>query len=331
VDGNYTGIYHFEKVQRRMIMQATKIFGLFCLSGISFITACNTKQPKYTDTPVSGILNISVDESFAPMIKSQAETFTGIYKAATINTVYKPEFDVFNDLVNDSVRFIITSRTMTEEVRKYFESKKLFPAVSKIAVDAVALIVHKDNPDTSLTYEQVSGMFQGKIISWKEINPDSKADSLVIVFDNERSSNARYIQEKFLEGNPLSRNCYAVNSNQAVIDYVEKNPSSMGIIALNYISDRDNPQSNEFLSRISVCAIALPDTSEDKEFYKPYQAYLALKKYPLSREVYSITTEGRAGLGTGFASFLAGDQGQRIIKLEGLLPATMPIRIINMN
>src|SRR5688572_24252625 len=153
------------------------------------------RQPKYTDTPVSGVVNISVDESFAPMIKSQAETFTGIYKAATINTVYKPEFDVFNDLVNDSVRFIITSRTMTEEVRKYFASKKLFPAVSKIAVDAVALIVHKDNPDTSLTYEQVTGMFQGKIISWKEINPDSKADSLVIVFDNERSSNARYIQE----------------------------------------------------------------------------------------------------------------------------------------
>jgi phosphate transport system substrate-binding protein len=41
-----------------------------------------------------------------------------------------------------------------------------------------------------------------------------------------------------------------------------------------------------------------------------------------------ISREGRAGLGTGFVSFVAGDAGQRIIRMAGLLPATMPVRLI---
>ena len=60
-------------------------------------------------------------------------------------------------------------------------------------------------------------------------------------------------------------------------------------------------------------------------------AYIALKQYPLIREVYMINREGRAGLGTGFVSFVAGDQGQRIIRLMGMLPATMPVRIVKSN
>ncbi|MFM7729283.1 MAG: phosphate ABC transporter substrate-binding protein, partial [Flavobacteriales bacterium] len=73
----------------------------------------------------------------------------------------------------------------------------------------------------------------------------------------------------------------------------------------------------------------LPEDSAGSDFYGPYQAYIALKKYPLTRDVYVISREGRNGLGTGFASFLAGDQGQRLVRMCGLLPTTMPVRIIN--
>jgi phosphate transport system substrate-binding protein len=41
-----------------------------------------------------------------------------------------------------------------------------------------------------------------------------------------------------------------------------------------------------------------------------------------------ICREPYSGLGTGFVSFVAGDQGQRIILKSGLVPATMPVRLI---
>jgi phosphate transport system substrate-binding protein len=63
---------------------------------------------------------------------------------------------------------------------------------------------------------------------------------------------------------------------------------------------------------------------------KPYQAYIALKQYPLWRTVQITLREPRVGLGTGFASFVASDKGQRIVLKSGLVPATAPVRIIEL-
>jgi phosphate transport system substrate-binding protein len=51
----------------------------------------------------------------------------------------------------------------------------------------------------------------------------------------------------------------------------------------------------------------------------------------LYRTVYIISREARAGLGSGFTAFVAGDKGQRIILKSGLVPATAPIRIVEIN
>ena len=64
---------------------------------------------------------------------------------------------------------------------------------------------------------------------------------------------------------------------------------------------------------------------------KPFQAYVALKQYPLYRKINIINPEGRYGLGTGFASFINSDKGQRIILKSGLVPANVPVRIIKLN
>jgi phosphate transport system substrate-binding protein len=64
------------------------------------------------------------------------------------------------------------------------------------------------------------------------------------------------------------------------------------------------------------------------EAYQPYQAYLAQEVYPLTRYVYTISTEPRSGLVTGFSSFVNGPVGQKIFLKSGLVPARNPIRIV---
>ena len=125
--------------------------------------------------------------------------------------------------------------------------------------------------------------------------------------------------------------CFAVNTNKEVLDYVEQHKNAIGVIGVSWISDQDDASVKNFLSRVRVMALSDKENPTADEYVQPYQAYIALKQYPLTREVYMISREGRAGLGTGFVSFVAGDAGQRIIRLAGLLPATMPVRIINNN
>jgi phosphate transport system substrate-binding protein len=58
---------------------------------------------------------------------------------------------------------------------------------------------------------------------------------------------------------------------------------------------------------------------------------VALKQYPLRRQVIIISREARTGLGSGFATFVASDKGQRIILKAGMVPAKMPVRIVEVS
>jgi phosphate transport system substrate-binding protein len=221
---------------------------------------------------------------------------------------------------------------LNENEKIFFENRKIIPRTLKIAEDAIALVVNKVNPDTAITYEQLQSIIQGKIVKWSQLNTGGKNDSIRIVFDKSGSANARFLNEKFLKGGKFPPNIFATNSNASVVDYVSENKNTLGVISVNWISDGDDSAAGEFLKKINVVALSMPDTANATlEYNKPFQAYIALKQYPLLRSVNIISREGRNGLGTGFASFVAGDKGQRMIRLMGLLPATMPVRIIKVN
>lgn len=86
---------------------------------------------------------------------------------------------------------------------------------------------------------------------------------------------------------------------------------------------------------IATDAIAISDGykplsgSSTENSYKPFQAYIALGNYPMRRRIYLILSEPRNGLASGFTSFVTSDWGQRIILKSGILPATQPVRLVN--
>jgi phosphate transport system substrate-binding protein len=301
---------------------------LYYLLACLILVACN-KAGTIEDTPTSGKLKISVDESFAPIIDSHVYTFQKLYKYAKIQASYKPEGDVVKDLLNDSSRVIVISRQLTPNEKQYFEKLKIIPRQTKVAVDGVALIVHPSNPDTLLTLAQLKEIFTGRVTNWKKLNPESKLSDMTIVFDNNNSSTSRYIRDSVNLKQPLPANTFAAKSNPALVDYVAKNPNAIGVLGVNWISDFDDSTAIGFLRKIKVVAVSSKNNPKIDEYYQPFQGYLAQKTYPLRRDLYVISREARAGLGTGFASFVAADKGQRIFLKSGLLPATMPIRLVS--
>lgn len=304
---------------------------------ISLISwSCNSDQkklPEYTDTATSGDVLIVCDESYQPLMQVQADTFMDLYTRAKIRIKFLPEQEMFREFMNnDSVRIAIAARRLSENDSVFFRNKKIFPKHLKIAVDAVAVILNAENADTLLTYKQLSNIITGKTKSWKEINQQNKGDSIVIVFDKNGSANVNYLKEKFLSGKLLPANSFASEGNQQIVDYVSQNKNALGLLSVSWISDKDSPNANAFLKKIKVAAIgAEEDGKWNGEYFKPYQGYIALKQYPLRRDIYIISREGRTGLGTGFASFVASDVGQRIVRLMGMLPATMPVRLVNVH
>jgi phosphate transport system substrate-binding protein len=293
------------------------------------ITSCGTdfKQP-YSDTTTAGKVTISADETIESLVKAEHQTFEGLYQYADINLRSSSEADCFSDLLNDTSKVIIVSRKMLPHEEAVFKKRQLYPVTTKVAVDALALVLHPESTDSLLTVAQLKKILSGEITDWKQINPASSG-KINFVFDRNGSSTVRYLKDSVLGDKQFSENCFAAQGNPAVLDYVNKNKGAIGIIGVSWISDSDDKEAVQFRQKVKIAWISEKENPVwPDDYFQPYQAYIALEQYPLRRDIYMINREGRAGLGTGFVSFVAGDKGQRIIRLSGLLPATMPVRLI---
>ncbi len=298
------------------------IFGL--------VLSCNQSTNKtYSETPTRGDIKIGVDESFRLLLDTELFTFSASYPYAKITPVYKNEYDVINDFVNDSVRTIVTAAKLTKNQEDYLKSKTIIPKTHTIAIDAVAFIVNVDNPDSLIQIAKIKQVISGNITNWKDLNPKNKNGQIEIVFDNNKSANTRYFIEK-LNLKKLPDNCFNASTNDSVIGYVEKNKNAIGIISVNWISENSDSVSNKFLKRVRVVGLTSELDPEGTRYYRPYPAYIADKSYPFIREVYMINRETFEGLGSGFISFVAGERGQRIVLKAGLVPSTMPVRLVEM-
>lgn len=301
---------------------------IFSVSGLMFIYSCGNQGTKVLDeTPTRGNITITVDESFQPLLDTEIYTFTSLYTNAYVTPLYKPEFDVINDFMDDSVKVIVTSKKLSDYQIQYLRESQIVARTTTFAYDALALVTNKDNKDTLINYNVIRDIFLGKITRWDQINPKSRAGEIQVIFDNTKSGNIRYFKELFEVKDILPGNFYAVNSNPEVIDFVSRNKNALGIVSVNWISDKNDKLMMSFLKKINVLAVSRAFFN-DGNYYRPYQGSIYDKSYPFVREIYLISRETFAGLGTGFISWACGEQGQRIVLKSGLVPATMPIRLV---
>jgi phosphate transport system substrate-binding protein len=224
---------------------------------------------------------------------------------------------------------IIVNRKLTKDEEQYLNARQIVPKTTMIAYDGLAFIVNKDNPDTNLFYDQIAGVFSGKLTSWKQINPKKAAtDSIRIIFDNYKSGNPRYLKEKF-NIQKLPAACFAVENNAGVINFVEKHKNAIGVISVNWVSDKADTVSHGFLSRIKIVRVSSPGNNDPSaSFYSPHPGYIATGSYPFIREVYCINRQTYSGLAYGLSSFIAGEKGQLIVLHSGLVPASQPVRLV---
>ncbi|NVO01977.1 MAG: substrate-binding domain-containing protein [Bacteroidetes bacterium] len=309
----------------------SKSFYLFLGLFLAFQSCGGPNDIKNVNSPTTGKIKILVDETFKPIIESEIDVFQSIYKYAEITPIYKTETESLNELFNDSTDLVIVSRKLSAKEKKFFEDKKMYPKETKIAVDGVALIVNNNNSDTLISWGMLKKILTGEITKWKELNPKSKLNDLKVVFDNKNSSTVRYAIDSICKEKPLSTKLQALSYNADVVDFVSKNENAIGIIGVSWVSNKQDSSSLSFLNKIKVMGVSSEADATPENSYQPYQAYIAQKQYPLTRCIYVINAEGMSGLASGFAAFLASDRGQRIILRSGILPATQPIRIVELN
>lgn len=269
------------------------------------------------DTADSGTIRISVDESFKPLIDSEIQVYEALHPGTKIIATYKPEGECFRDFQSDSTRMIIVTRPLTQEEEKFYKEKYFFyPTISKIAFDAIAVIVSQQSKDTTFYPASLRSILDG-----------SAGGNKKGVFDGVQGSSVlSYIKDSLLRGKPLDTSrAFGVNGSVEVINRVQQDPDLIGFVGVSWVGNPEDTAQMSFLTKVNIASVQC--SCPEKAFVKPYQANILTKRYPFTRGLYFILKENYSGLGSGFGNFLESEKGQLIIRRSYLGPAKMNFTI----
>lgn len=271
--------------------------------------SCNKSSKEVNETITTGQLNVWVDETLLPIMEEQKAVFESQYKYAKVNLISKSETEISKAIVEGKADYFVLARKLNANETSYFKSKTILGKVSPIAKDGIALIANSDDDIKQISLIELESYFKGNTSVKK------------LVFDNANSSTLGFLMEKFKSNSLPKNNVSAFTTNTEVIKFVSENKNAIGFVGVNWLTNVDL-ETESRLKNIKV----IPLVNDKKELVKPSQSSLALNDYPLTRTIFVLNYQGKSGLGMGFASFVAGNIGQRIILKSGLLPEHIPTR-----
>lgn len=170
-----------------------------------------------------------------------------------------------------------------------------------LALDGIAVILHRDNPIEDLTVEQVRSIFTGRVTNWRELGG---FDADIIPVSREEGSGTRASFETLImAGEAISDACLVQDSNGAVREIIATTLQGVGYVSVGLVDDREK-------------AVAIGGV-------RPTLANLITEKYGFSRPFLMLLRREPSGDVKKFIDYALSETGQGILGSSGLIPANM--------
>ncbi len=267
---------------------------------------------KKESTPTIGEVVIGCDVQFKELAMQEEEIFEQHYKYANVQLKYYSEAELFKLWLSDSFKTIICSRSLSPDEVHYFKTKRqVSPRHFPFAIGALALVSSSESKDTAISFE--------KIIELCNVPSKDRPGFDRLVIEDSRSGISHYLLE-LCKDTSFRGSVYALENKEEIFNYLLKHPTALAVLDWSEFSDSDNSQQKQLLKNLRIVKISRPADSTQMGFLAPDQYLLRDGIYPLQRKWQFISISGKSDLALGFASFVSGEIGQRILLKAGLLP-----------
>ncbi len=290
--------------------------GIVLIFSFIFIISCQKQEKKkFENFATMGDAEIWCDISLKKIIEQEEDVFENDYKYAKLNIHYLHEQEILKAFYKDSLKVMIVSTNIDSNDIRKFNNRKVFPRQYKFATSAIAFITSLDNKLDSIKKDVLIESLR---------MPNSKQR---FVIENTFSGIASNIL-KSIGMEKFNNNVFAKSSKREIIDWIKQNPKDIGLVDWSELSDSDDLEAKKMLGEVKL--IAISNSITDNQYYKPYQ-YNLNGNYPFTRELFLIRRHGNTDVSLGFASFICGEIGQKIVLKTGLLPHYQTERWIEFN
>jgi phosphate transport system substrate-binding protein len=279
------------------------------------------------ETLTSGRLTMVTSEDLYPVVDLQVLAFQRMYEEVKIVNRSASTREAMVQLLNDSIKLIVSARSLNAEERAVALKNEFEIDSTTIAYDGIAVVVNEKNGLTQLSTAELKAILTGSAERWSSFKESSLSSAIVIAVGDPNSAVHEYVRSTIAGTDSLSRNVLPCPSTPDVFAVVKDRPNAIGFVSSAWLSSM--PKNVRSL-RIGDPAFRRDSTSTVMEYFLPHQAYIYQRLYPLSRTIRLFTHNVGKGVGLGFISFAASSDGQKIIVSNGLVPATMPVRLVQL-
>ncbi len=272
-------------VRRRMRIRAAMFATVVALVAVS--SGCDRNGPAENEVIVTGsttMLPIAeiAGEMFHDRYPDKKVLVSGLGSSAGIETVASGSSDI---------------GTSSRDLKPAEEKLGLYD--TPIAFDAIAVIVHPDNPIDSLTTEEVRAIFAGEIENWSQLGGRDKKVGLV---NRDEASGTREAFDSIVMGDtPFDRTAAVLPGTGQVRSVVANAPGAIGYISLGFVNDE-------------VKAVTIDGVT-------PTPEAVVTGEYPIQRLLHFYTVGPPTGLAKKYIDFVLSPAVQdTIIQDAGFTP-----------
>jgi phosphate transport system substrate-binding protein len=213
-------------------------------------------------------------------------------------------------LLNGTVDIANASRDISEVEISEARSRGIEAEEHIIARDAIAVIVHLNNPVNQLTMAQVSAIFRGEYTNWQQLGGE---DRPIVKVSRETNSGTHiyFLEEVIRLGQEDNHEIFSADtlllpSSEGIISEVSDNPNAIGYDGLGYVTDH-----------VKVVAIA---REEGGEYIMPSVETVNTEEYPISRDLYMYTRRDPSDAIQEYIDWILSPEAQAIVTQLGFVP-----------
>jgi phosphate transport system substrate-binding protein len=180
--------------------------------------------------------------------------------------------------------------------RELKEGEKKLIAVP-IIFDAIAVIVHRENPVQNLGIDQIRGIFSGEVTRWNEVG--GKDQAITLLTREEGSGTREAFQHLIMGTREISLGALVQDSNGAIRQVVADDRNGIGYISLGLVNDR-------------VKALRVDQVEPNTENIRRH-------RYKFIRPFLFVFRAPPEGLARDFLRYILSPPGQKLLVQEGLV------------
>lgn len=239
-----------------------------------------------------------------------AETYGAAHPEARISVTGGGSGTGIAALINGTVDIANASRAIKDEERDAAKTNGIEPVEFIVARDAIAIIVNPANPVNQLTLPQLSAIYSGQIINWRDVGGE---DRPIVLLSRETNSGTHvYFLENVLRlGQSENKSLFSPDtllmpSSEGISAEVRQNPNAIGYDGLGYVTED-----------MKTLAVAPED---NRSYVLPTIATVNDKTYPIARDLYMYTRGEPTGIVKDYLDWVFGPEAQQIVAELGFVP-----------